>query len=127
MAGAETGGGASGGGTATGGAIATTGGAGSVIGGEGSDAAGGFTGTPPTAGAPGMPEGGAPSEMQCPEGQHLCATGCVRNDDARTCGTSCTPCEAPSDGSATCDGTRCGAKCEADHKLCAGRCIEEEE
>ena len=34
----------------------------------------------------------------CPAGKHMCPGGCVAGDDVRTCGTSCTPCQAPTDG-----------------------------
>ena len=42
----------------------------------------------------------------------------------QTCGVSCTPCEAPTDGTATCDGKSCGGSCLAGKQLCHGACID---
>ena len=60
----------------------------------------------------------------CAAGQHLCPGGCVANDDVQTCGASCTPCQAPANGTATCDGTSCGGACPANMQLCLGACID---
>lgn len=60
----------------------------------------------------------------CPAGTHLCAAECVDDTDVRTCGASCSACEPPIDGFATCDGTQCGAECGAGKKLCHSACID---
>jgi hypothetical protein len=110
---------ATGGGGATGSASGGRTGVGEG-GGDGSDAgAGGDTG-----GDTGTGTGGAGPGITCPMGQHVCADRCVPDDDVNSCGTSCSPCTAPSDGIATCDGTKCGADCSASgKKLCLGACI----
>jgi hypothetical protein len=55
----------------------------------------------------------------CASGNHMCSSGCVRNDSASACGTtSCTPCGVPTNGSATCDGTSCGLTCNTNYHAC---------
>jgi hypothetical protein len=61
---------------------------------------------------------------ECPTGQHTCPGGCVSDSDIRTCGPSCTPCQAPIDGTATCDGKACGGACPTGKQLCLGMCID---
>jgi len=61
---------------------------------------------------------------ECPPGKHTCPGGCVSDNDAQTCGASCTPCEAPTDGVATCDGKSCGGMCSNGKQLCHGACID---
>ncbi len=61
---------------------------------------------------------------ECPTGKHTCPGGCVSDMDPQTCGASCTPCEAPTDGTATCDGKSCGGSCLPGKQLCHGACID---
>lgn len=80
----------------------------SVAGGDGGIGTGDDAGTP---------------TLTCAADQHVCGTECVSNNDPLTCGSSCTSCQAPVNGTATCDGTKCGGTCAEDKKLCAGKCI----
>jgi len=60
----------------------------------------------------------------CGSGQHECAGLCVDNNSVDHCGpTSCTACEAPEGGSATCDGRTCSAQCPRGQTECAGVCV----
>ena len=59
----------------------------------------------------------------CSAGQHDCGGTCVSDDSTDTCGTSCTPCSAPANSTATCDGTACGLACMAGHHDCGGACV----
>ena len=59
----------------------------------------------------------------CPSGTHQCGDTCVLSSDPKTCGTSCSACEPPNGGEATCDGTKCGVSCPTGQKPCAGTCI----
>ena len=61
---------------------------------------------------------------ECPPGQHTCPGGCVSDSDPQTCGASCTPCDAPTNGVATCDGKSCGGMCSNGQQLCHGACID---
>src|SRR5262245_57160455 len=79
----------------------------------------------PASGAGGSRDaGGEATASECPPGKHTCPGGCVSDTDPRTCGASCTPCNAPADGTATCDGVSCGGMCGAGKKLCQGACID---
>lgn len=73
-------------------------------------------------GGPSMPDGGTPT-LDCPKGTHQCGDRCAANNDPNSCNMSCTPCQAPVGGTATCDGTQCGGACPPNLKLCAGACI----
>ncbi len=66
-------------------------------------------------------DGGDVSIPACPTGQHTCPGGCVSDNDIQTCGASCTPCDAPTNGVATCDGKSCGGTCLNGQQLCHGR------
>jgi hypothetical protein len=60
----------------------------------------------------------------CPDGSHDCSGVCLSNSSLNGCGASCTPCPAPaSNGTATCDGAKCGIACNTGYKLCGDRCI----
>jgi len=39
--------------------------------------------------------------FDCNAGHHPCGDACARNDSVNSCGTSCTPCPAPANGTAT--------------------------
>ena len=71
------------------------------------------------------PTGGscASGTCSCPADTHQCDSACVSNSTVDHCGAACTPCTAPTGGTATCDGTTCGATCPTGQKLCAGSCI----
>jgi hypothetical protein len=58
----------------------------------------------------------------CPTDTHNCAGNCVSNNDTANCGTSCMPCQAPANGQATCDGSKCNLKCNDGAFLCDGAC-----
>ncbi len=60
----------------------------------------------------------------CPAGTHNCNGNCQSNTSANNCGTtSCTPCSAPANGVATCDGTQCGFTCSVGYHLCGSACL----
>jgi hypothetical protein len=59
----------------------------------------------------------------CPDGTHLCDGQCANDKEQATCGLSCSACEIPSGGSATCDGKACGSICPGGTTLCAGKCL----
>ena len=56
----------------------------------------------------------------CPSHTHNCGQQCVSNNDPDHCGTSCTPCEAPANATATCNGVECGYQCIDDYSDCNG-------
>jgi hypothetical protein len=62
---------------------------------------------------------------QCVAGYHGCGDTCVPSGVVATCGDRCVPCDAPTGGSVTCNGTACVPACPAGKKLCAGACIDE--
>lgn len=78
------------------------------------------TATGPTidAGAPEL-DGGA----SCAAGTHDCAGACVADDAVASCGSSCTPCAAPANATATCTNGACGFSCAAGFEPCLGRCL----
>jgi hypothetical protein len=82
------------------------------------DAAGSDVPTPATDGPPEMEV-----EAPCTSGTHRCGSACVDDKAITSCGTGCTPCAAPTGGSATCDGVMCGATCPTGTSLCLGACI----
>lgn len=64
--------------------------------------------------------GDAGCSFECRIGFHVCGDGCAANNDVNSCGTSsCTPCPAPKNGKATCDG-RCGVECDQNFHKCNG-------
>ncbi len=58
----------------------------------------------------------------CPSGQHLCSGQCVFDTSVNSCGSSCKPCSAPTNATATCDGTSCGFTCDAGFAVCGSAC-----
>ena len=60
------------------------------------------------------------SMCQCPALQHACTGACVSNSATSSCGTmACTACQVPLEGgTATCDGSACGASCPGSLTLC---------
>ena len=58
----------------------------------------------------------------CDSGAHLCGGACAQDTSVQSCGASCTPCAAPANGSATCDGASCGIACNAGFHEDAGAC-----
>jgi hypothetical protein len=61
----------------------------------------------------------------CSSGNHPCGGTCVSDFDVAHCGTSCTPCLAPTGGTATCDGESCGQACGAGTHLCGSSCVSD--
>jgi hypothetical protein len=59
----------------------------------------------------------------CASGKHLCGTDCVNDNEVTHCGRACEPCPNPSNGTATCDGTRCGASCQGGFHACGSQCL----
>jgi len=47
----------------------------------------------------------------CAPGSHDCGGTCIANTSAAGCGLSCTPCQPPPGGTATCFQARCGFSC----------------
>jgi hypothetical protein len=58
----------------------------------------------------------------CDSGFHDCGGACVSNTSTQTCGSGCSPCPTIANGVATCDGTKCGIKCNTGRLLCGGVC-----
>jgi hypothetical protein len=91
--------------------------------GRGTDDGGGGTGGGGNAGAP-VDAFSPDAEPDCPTGTHRCATGCVDNKSPNSCGpVACDSCPDIKGGTASCDGTKCGASCPADQQACMGECI----
>lgn len=62
--------------------------------------------------------------VKCNSGYHDCNGKCVSNKAPETCGTQCTPCEKPTNATATCDGTKCNFTCSSDKYLkCESGCF----
>jgi hypothetical protein len=61
-------------------------------------------------------------EVDCGVGFHKCGSNCVNNLSVNTCGSSCDPCPAPKNGSATCDGVKCAVQCPVGTKVCKLAC-----
>ena len=96
------------------------GGAGAAVGeGGGNGQADGAVGAGPD--APGDADPAASGT--CPVGTHECAGTCADDRSPLTCNRSCSPCQIPMGGSASCDGVKCNAVCPAGQKPCADRCI----
>ena len=68
--------------------------------------------------------GGGNSRSRVPAGETFVARWMRGGRRPRTCGSSCTPCAVPPDGTATCDGMSCGGSCPTGKKLCQGACID---
>lgn len=60
---------------------------------------------------------------ECATDFHSCNGQCVSNTDVATCGSSCTPCDKPANGIATCDGTACGVLCDTPFVPFEGQCV----
>jgi hypothetical protein len=58
----------------------------------------------------------------CASGFHVCAGTCVDDTAPATCGSSCTPCPAPANGVASCNGTSCTATCDPGYSTCSTGC-----
>ena len=53
-------------------------------------------------------------------GYHRCGGVCVNNTSVATCGAACSPCPAPPNGTATCNGNSCGVNCSTNFADCDG-------
>jgi hypothetical protein len=75
-----------------------------------------------TLGETGAPDAG----LVCGTGTHECdgTSGpyCASNASPDTCGTSCTACYEPANGTSSCNGTSCSYACNAGYTACAGGC-----
>jgi hypothetical protein len=58
----------------------------------------------------------------CPAGTHDCSGMCVDDASAATCGSSCSPCNVPPGGRATCTAGKCDFTCNAGYKQCDNSC-----
>jgi hypothetical protein len=56
-------------------------------------------------------------------GFHRCGDECVSNTNVDNCGTSCTACPVPRNGSAICDGTSCGIVCNQNFAPQGSTCV----
>jgi hypothetical protein len=65
---------------------------------------------------------GPPDVLSCAVGFHVCSGECVDDTAPATCGTSCTPCPAPANGVASCDGTSCAVTCDPGFVTCSTGC-----
>jgi hypothetical protein len=59
----------------------------------------------------------------CAAGKHLCGSDCVTDSEIAHCGRACEPCPTPTNGTATCDGTKCGASCQGGYHACGSQCL----
>jgi hypothetical protein len=59
----------------------------------------------------------------CSNGEHPCSGNCVSSSDVAHCGASCSPCAAPANGAASCDGTSCSVTCASGYHACGGACV----
>ncbi len=58
----------------------------------------------------------------CAAGFHVCSGQCVDDTAPATCGASCTPCQAPGNGVASCNGTSCVYTCDPGYSACSTGC-----
>lgn len=58
----------------------------------------------------------------CATGSHLCGAVCLPDDDINSCGTSCTPCQAPTDSTPTCELGVCDFVCADNFERCDDAC-----
>lgn len=67
--------------------------------------------------------GGGGGGVSCMSGLHDCAGTCLPDDAVTSCGSSCSPCVAPMNATATCGAGACGFTCNAGFEACLGRCL----
>ena len=60
----------------------------------------------------------------CNDNYHLCSDACLL-ESPDSCGDSCTKCDVPTDGTATCVHGTCGMACGDGQHVCSGACITE--
>lgn len=60
-------------------------------------------------------------QITCPASTHLCGTSCV-GSTADHCGLLCSPCPAPTNGSAVCQSDACAIACDAGFVPCLSGC-----
>lgn len=77
---------------------------------------------------PGTDDGGTDDQATEPSctapGTHLCGNECVSDTSADSCGDSCKPCPAPTNGEATCNDGSCGTSCPDGTHLCGSACVD---
>ncbi len=61
-------------------------------------------------------------ECVCAAGSHLCGAVCVSDLDVNSCGTSCTPCNAPPNSMPTCNLGACDFVCAENYERCDLAC-----
>jgi hypothetical protein len=62
----------------------------------------------------------------CASGYHACnGNQCAQSTSVNSCGTSCTPCPTPANGTATCNGQSCGFACNSGYNRCGSACVAE--
>ncbi|HKP59048.1 MAG TPA: hypothetical protein VJV78_20140 [Polyangiales bacterium] len=61
----------------------------------------------------------------CPSGTHACNLECVSNSSINSCGNRCAPCAAPTNGTATCNGTQCDFRCNDGFHRCGNQCVSD--
>jgi len=71
---------------------------------------------------------GDPCDFTCNPGYHRCTDDlgqevCVLNSSIYTCGSSCEPCNEPSNGYATCTGGTCGIVCNEGYHQVGSNCV----
>jgi hypothetical protein len=59
----------------------------------------------------------------CAAGKHDCGGNCVNDDSLSTCGSACSPCPAPANGSAKCAAGVCGSVCNTGYHRCGAACV----
>ena len=63
----------------------------------------------------------------CPSGQNPCNGQCVEAASIQACGVACTTCPTDPNGTATCDGNRCGLECNTGFHRCGDRCVADDD
>jgi hypothetical protein len=60
---------------------------------------------------------------ECAADHHFCSGECVSKFSVASCGSSCDACPEPPNGTASCDGTRCGVTCDPGFHACSDQCV----
>jgi hypothetical protein len=71
----------------------------------------------------GPADGSAPAAPTCNAGARTCPDRVCRPNDIAACGPSCLSCPSLPNGTATCDGNRCGFTCRAGFQTCQAECL----
>lgn len=68
---------------------------------------------------------GGQCQLGCGTGTHVCGAMCASNTSPESCGTSCTPCPAKANATATCTSGMCGSQCNTGFHDCGGVCVSD--